>query len=391
MTINAVDFAQDLIRCQSVTPVEGGALDTLQSALEGLGFVCTRIPFSEEGTLDVDNLYARLGTEAPNLCFAGHTDVVPVGSIEGWSHDPFAADIVDGILYGRGAVDMKGSIASFVSAVSRYIADQGSDGIRGSISFLITGDEEGPAINGTVKMLTWLEEQGEQLDYCLVGEPTNPKVLGEMVKIGRRGSLNTKLVVKGQQGHVAYPHLSLNPLPYLIKILDQLTQHDIDEGNDYFQPSNLEVVTIDVGNSASNVIPYSGEARFNIRFNSEQTIDGLKNWIRSTCDTVIKDTDIEIDLEMRASGDSFITPPGWFSDIIASSIEKVTGQETTLSTTGGTSDARFIKNYCPVAEFGLISQTMHQVDECVAVKDIEDLADIYLNIVTDFFNQYQSE
>jgi len=376
-----VELTQNLIRCPSITPVDAGALDVLQSALTELGFVCQRLPFTEEGTPDVDNLYARLGTDAPNFCFAGHTDVVPVGAATDWSSDPFAAQIKDGMLYGRGAADMKGAIASFVSAVSEFVQN---GEFKGSISFLITGDEEGPAINGTIKMLQWLEENGEKLDYCLVGEPTNPTTLGEMAKIGRRGSLNSHLVVKGTQGHVAYPHLSDNPIPRMVKILDQLISKDLDEGNDHFQPSNLEIVTVDVGNLASNVIPAQAEARFNIRFNNEQSIDGLKDWIRSVCDSVGG----EYDLEMRASGDAFLTPPGVLSDLLTSAIEKITGRKPDLSTTGGTSDARFIKNYCPVSEFGLVSQTMHQVDERVKVDDIVLLKDIYLEILKQFFAEH---
>nr|WP_219846178.1 succinyl-diaminopimelate desuccinylase [Emcibacter nanhaiensis] len=376
--VNPVEFTRDLIRCPSVTPADAGALDVLEQKLTALGFTCTRLPFSEPGTPDVDNLYARLGTDAPNFCFAGHTDVVPVGAAADWSVDPFAGEVNDGWLTGRGAADMKGAIAAFVAAVSRLL-DDGE--VKGSISFLITGDEEGPAINGTIKMLQWLEDNGEKLDYCLVGEPTNPTTLGEMAKIGRRGSLNTRLVVKGTQGHVAYPHLADNPIPRLIEILHRLTGKKLDDGNDHFQPSNLEVVTIDVGNEASNVIPAEAEARFNIRFNNEQSIDGLKDWIRSVCDAVGG----EVELEMKASGDAFLTPPGVLSDLITGAVEKVTGIRPELSTTGGTSDARFIKDYCPVSEFGLVSQTMHKVDERVRVEDIEQLADIYTEILNRFF------
>jgi succinyl-diaminopimelate desuccinylase len=376
--VNPVEFTRDLIRCPSVTPADAGALDVLEHKLTALGFTCTRLPFSEPGTPDVDNLYARLGTEAPNFCFAGHTDVVPVGAAADWSVDPFAGEVKDGWLTGRGAADMKGAIAAFVAAVSRLLAD---GEVKGSLSFLITGDEEGPAINGTIKMLQWLEEQGEKLDYCLVGEPTNPTRLGEMAKIGRRGSLNTRLVVKGTQGHVAYPHLADNPIPRLIEILHRLTSKKLDDGNDHFQPSNLEVVTIDVGNEASNVIPAEAEARFNIRFNNEQSIDGLKYWIRSVCEEVGG----EVELDMKASGDAFLTPPGVLSDLITGAVEKVTGVKPELSTTGGTSDARFIKDYCPVSEFGLVSQTMHKVDERVRVEDIEQLADIYTEILNRFF------
>nr|WP_210413917.1 succinyl-diaminopimelate desuccinylase [Luteithermobacter gelatinilyticus] len=378
--INPVEFTQALIRCPSVTPEDAGALDVLETALKGLGFVCHRLRFSDDGTPDVDNLYARLGQDGPNFCFAGHTDVVPVGARDAWSVEPFEAHIKDGWLMGRGAADMKGAIAAFVAATSRFLARR-PQGFKGSISFLITGDEEGPAINGTVKMLKWLEERGEKLDYCLVGEPTNPSTLGEMAKIGRRGSLNARLVVKGTQGHVAYPHLADNPIPRLIRILDRLVSRELDQGNAHFQPSNLEVVSIDVGNEASNVIPAEATARFNIRFNNEQTIDGLKDWIRSVCD----DVGGEYELEMKASGDAFLTPPGVLSDLITQAVKEVTGREPELSTTGGTSDARFIKDYCPVSEFGLVSQTMHKIDERVRVEDIEQLTDIYAAILERFF------
>jgi len=379
MTVDPLKLAQDLIRCPSVTPKDAGALDALQAALEELGFVCHRLPFSEAGTDDVDNLYARLGAAAPNFCFAGHTDVVPAGPVDQWRSDPFAATVKDGVLYGRGASDMKGAIAAFVAAVSQFIADR--EGFDGSISLLITGDEEGPAINGTVKMLDWLEARGEKLDYCLVGEPTNPGKVGDMAKIGRRGSLNGRLVVRGVQGHVAYPHLADNPIPRLIRMLDGLIARKLDDGNAHFQPSNLEIVSIDVGNAASNVIPAEAEARFNIRFNNEQTDAGLQAWARSVCDSVGGD----YNLEMKASGDAFLTPPGPLSRLISDAVKAVTGQTVELSTTGGTSDARFIKNHCPVSEFGLVSKTMHKVDESVRLEDLEQLTRIYREILTGFF------
>ncbi|MBL4801670.1 MAG: succinyl-diaminopimelate desuccinylase [Emcibacter sp.] len=379
MSLNALKIAQDLIRCPSVTPADAGALDVLQSVLENMGFVCHRLPFSQDGTETIDNLYARLGTNAPNFCFAGHTDVVPVGNRDHWQNDPFAGTVKDGVLFGRGASDMKGAIAAFVAAVSEFV-DQ-KDNFDGSISFLITGDEEGPAVNGTVKMLDWLKEQGETLDYCLVGEPTNPGQIGDMAKIGRRGSLNTKLTVKGTQGHVAYPHLADNPIPRLVKMLEGLLSHKLDEGNAHFQPSNLEIVSIDVGNSASNVTPAEAEARFNIRFNNEQTDAGLQDWIKSVCAGVGGD----YDLQMKASGDAFLTPPGVLSTLISDAVKKITGQTVELSTTGGTSDARFIKDHCPVSEFGLVNKTMHMVDECVLLDDLEKLTHIYREILTAFF------
>ena len=379
MGLDAVKIAQDLIRCPSVTPTDAGALDVLQGLLEDLGFVCHRLPFSQEGTATIDNLYARLGTAAPNFCFAGHTDVVPVGKADQWQNDPFVGTIKDGVLYGCGATDMKGAIAAFVAAVSEFTDEKNK--FTGSISFLITGDEEGPAINGTIKMLDWLREKGETLDYCLVGEPTNPNNIGDMAKIGRRGSLNTTLTVKGTQGHVAYPHLADNPIPRLVRMLDGLLAHRLDEGNAHFQPSNLEIVSIDVGNEASNVIPAEAVARFNIRFNNDQTDQGLQDWIKSVCEAV-GGTYV---LEMKASGDAFLTPPGVLSTLIADAVQKITGQTVELSTTGGTSDARFIKDHCPVSEFGLVNKTMHMVDECVRLDDLAQLTRIYREILMAFF------
>ncbi len=379
--LDVARLAQELIRCPSVTPDDAGALDILQAALEGLGFTCHRLPFSEAGTATIDNLYARLGTSAPNFCFAGHTDVVPAGQAGHWQDGPFDGIIRDGVLYGRGAVDMKGAIAAFVAAVSGFIEHNTDFG--GSISFLITGDEEGPAVNGTVKMLDWLAENGENLDYCLVGEPTNPGKIGDMAKIGRRGSLNAKLTVRGTAGHVAYPHLADNPIPRLVKILDVLMSRKLDDGNEYFQPSNLEIVSVDVGNEASNVIPPQAVAIINIRFNNQQTDAGLQEWIRSVCDSVGG----EFDLEMKASGDAFLTPPGRLSALIGDAVKTVTGRTVELSTSGGTSDARFIKDHCPVSEFGLVNKTMHKPDECVSLDDLDQLTKIYREILTAFFRE----
>ncbi|MCF6216416.1 MAG: succinyl-diaminopimelate desuccinylase [Emcibacter sp.] len=379
MTIDPVKLTQDLIRCPSVTPQDAGALDVLQAALEPLGFICQRLPFSEEGEATIDNLYARLGTAVPNFCFAGHTDVVPAGQASHWQYDPFEGRIQDGVLYGRGASDMKGAIAAFASAASDFLENK--DDFGGSISFLITGDEEGPAVNGTIKMLDWLDKNGEKLDYCLVGEPTNPAQIGDMAKIGRRGSLNGKLTVKGTQGHVAYPHLADNPIPRLVKMLAGLLARKFEDGNDHFQATNLEIVSVDVGNSASNVIPAQAEARFNIRFNNQQTDAGLQGWITSVCD----DIGGAYDLEMKASGDAFLTPPGTLSTLISDAVKKVTGRNVELSTSGGTSDARFIKNHCPVSEFGLVNKTMHKVDECVPLDELAQLTKIYYEILTAFF------
>lgn len=388
-TLDPLDLAQRLIRCPSVTPAEGGALDLLQAELEALGFVCHRLVFSEAGTPDVDNLYARLGSEQPNFCFAGHTDVVPVGNTADWSVDPFAAEVRGADLVGRGASDMKGAIACMVAAISDYLAENGRP--AGSISLLITGDEEGPSINGTRKMLGWLAERGERLDACLVGEPTNPEALGDMVKIGRRGSLTAQLTVEGVQGHTAYPHLADNPVHHLVRLLQAVTAEPLDSGSDHFQPSTLQISTVDVGNPATNVIPAKATAAFNIRFNDLHSGASLEAWLRETFDGVMAEaaktegSRATYDLRIRVSGESFLTPPGPLSDLLQVAVEAATGQRPQLSTTGGTSDARFIKDVCPVAEFGLVGKTMHQVDERVAVSDLVALTKVYRRVLRDFF------
>ncbi len=380
--IDPVELTQALIRCASVTPTDAGALGVLEDALTPLGFVCHRLPFSQDGTPDVDNLYARLGTSGPNLCFAGHTDVVPVGDEAAWTHPPFGAEIHDGVLYGRGAVDMKTGIAAFVAATSRFLSEQG-DAFSGSLSFLITGDEEGPAINGTVKVLDWMVANGEVMDACIVGEPTNTDTLGETIKIGRRGSLNGYITQHGAQGHVAYPQHADNPLPKLVKLLHALTTKPLDPGTEHFQPSNLEVTSIDTGNVATNVIPSSGRAVFNVRFNDTYTPDTLKKWLH---DTLAAAGD-GYDLDIQVSGESFLTPPGVLSDVMSQAVTKVTGRTPELSTSGGTSDARFIKDHCAVAEFGLMNETAHKVDECAQVDDIRALADIYLDMICGYFTK----
>lgn len=382
MTLDPVEFTADLIRCPSITPSEGGALDLLQHTLEGLGFKCYRLPFSDVDTPDVDNLYARYGKATPNFCFAGHTDVVPTGPVEEWSANPFHAEVKDDVIIGRGAADMKGAIAAFVSAAQRFI-DAGA--FDGSISFLITGDEEGPAINGTRKMLDWLDENQEKLDICVVGEPTNPMELGEMAKIGRRGSMNMILNVRGTQGHVAYPHLANNAAHRLVAMLDALISEPLDDGNAHFQASSLQITSIDIGNPTENVIPGEAEARFNIRFNDIHTSESLATWVRNKLDGAANGTDY--DLKVRVSGESFVFPPGELSKLISDACEKVVGRRPELSTTGGTSDARFIKNHCPVAEFGLISQTMHKVDERTRIDDIQNLSEIYLAMLEAYFRR----
>lgn len=375
---DSLELARALIRRPSVTPRDEGALDVLQDALQHLGFTCERMYFSADDAASVDNLYARLGTEAPNFCFAGHTDVVPVG--EGWTVDPFGAPVIDGQLYGRGASDMKGAIAAFVAGVSRFLKDHGKP--KGSISLLITGDEEGDAINGTVKMLERLKGRGEKLDVCIVGEPTNPKKLGEMIKIGRRGSLTAKLTAYGTQGHSAYPHLADNPIPRLMKMLAAITEKPLDEGSAHFQASTLAITTIDVGNAATNVIPATARAGFNIRFNDLHSGASLIAWLRKTFDEVAPG---QYELAARISGESFLTPPGALSNLVSGAIKDVLGITPELSTTGGTSDARFIKDACPVCEFGMVGQTMHKADERCAVSDLESLTAIYARILARYF------
>lgn len=379
-SVDPVELAVELIRCESVTPRDGGALAVLGSILERFGLTCHRLPFQAPGTELVDNLYARIGTEAPNFCFAGHTDVVPEGERADWVVDPFAAEIVNNDLIGRGATDMKGAIAAFVAALAEFLNEH--DGtLPGSISLLITGDEEGPAINGTRKVLEWMSARGETLDDCLVGEPTNPNDLGEMIKIGRRGSVSAWLTVNGTQGHVAYPHLADNPIGRLIEMLQAITAEPLDDGAEHFQPSNLEITSIDVGNPATNVIPARAKAAINIRFNPKHTSDSLITWLRSKFDTVGGD----YGLETHVTGEAFLTPPGAFSELLSAAVRDTLGREPTLSTTGGTSDARFIKDYCPVAEFGLISQTMHKVDERAAVADIGALTRVYKAVLDRYF------
>lgn len=378
--IDPIELSCALIRRPSVTPADAGALDVLQEALEALGFVCERLKFSAPGTPDVDNLYARFGTAYRNFCFAGHTDVVPVGDEAAWSSDPFEPRSEGDLLFGRGAADMKCAIAAFVAAADRVIRAH-SNGLPGSISLLITGDEEGPAINGTRKMLGWLAENDEKLDHCLVGEPTNPEQLGDMVKIGRRGSLTAELVVPGVQGHVAYPHLADNPIPRLVDMLRRLTARALDEGTDHFQRSNLEVTTIDVGNTASNVIPGEARATVNIRFNDIHTSQELIEWITAECEAVGG----EVALEFIVTGEAFLTPPGELSALLADAVEQVLGRKPELSTSGGTSDARFIKDYCPVVEFGLVGQSMHKVDEHASISDVAALTEIYARVLERYF------
>ncbi|WP_454815713.1 succinyl-diaminopimelate desuccinylase [Labrys neptuniae] len=377
-----VALTQALIRCPSVTPAEGGALTLLADVLQANGFTTHLVPFSDEDTPDVLNLYARIGPpDKPALMFAGHTDVVPPGDEARWHHQPFSGDIVNGQLYGRGAVDMKGGVAASVAASLRHL-DINPDA---PIAFLITGDEEGPAINGTVKLLDWAVAKGDRIGHCILGEPTNPDALGDMVKIGRRGSLSGIITVHGKQGHVAYPHLAMNPVPQMVRLLAALTQSELDHGSDHFDASNLEVVSVDVGNPAFNVIPADARATFNIRFNDRWTRQSLEEWVRAKLDGAAGN-EVAYDLVFeRSASESFFTPPGAFVDAIVTSIEAETGRRPVLSTSGGTSDARFIKNVCPVVEFGLVGKTMHQIDERVDILDLESLTRIYQRILGQYF------
>lgn len=379
-----VALAQALIRCESVTPDEAGALTLLQNVLEPAGFTCHRLVFSEPGTPDVDNLYARLGTGRPHLSFAGHTDVVPVGNEAAWTVPPFAGEVRDGILYGRGAVDMKGCVAAFVAAALKYIHHY--NGLpRGSLSFIITGDEEGPSINGTMKILDWLKARDEVVDACLVGEPSNPKALGDEIRIGRRGSLTIDLVVHGKQGHSAYPQLADNPVPKLARIIDRLSTTKLDDGTENFQPSNLQVTVISVPNTATNVIPGRAVARANIRYNDFWTRPRIEDWVRETVAAAAAEVGAKYDLEFSGTGDVFLTKPGPLVSTLKDAVKSVTGRTPALTTGGGTSDARFIKDICPVVEFGLVNATIHQVDEHTSLSDLETLTTIYERFIANYF------
>ena len=383
--IDPVELTAELIRRPSVTPKDEGALDIVAGRLERLGFTCHRLVFDDpapngDAAAPIVNLYARYGSGRPNLCFAGHTDVVPTGPTDAWSFEPFAAALRQGELCGRGAVDMKGAIAAFVAAAERFLAVRG-DSFTGSISLLITGDEEAAAINGTKKVLEWLRRRGEVLDACVVGEPTSAEALGDMIKIGRRGSMTGRLVVEGVQGHVAYPHLVDNAAHRLVALLQALTSAPLDDGTEHFQPSSLQVTTIDIGNPATNIAPGVARATFNIRFNDRWTSDTLKSWVEAKLAAVGG----KVTLSWEVSGESFLVPPGPVSECLAAAIGAVTGRRPELSTTGGTSDARFIHSYCPVAEFGLVGLTMHKTDERVEIADLARLAAIYEAFLGRFF------
>lgn len=375
--IDPVELTRDLIRKPSVTPADEGAMDMLERVLTGLGFHCRRMKFE-----NIENLYARRGTASPNLCFAGHTDVVPTGSAEAWSSGPFEAEIRDGVLYGRGAVDMKGGIAAWVAAVSRVLAEAE---VPGSLSLLITGDEEGPALHGTKRVVETLMAEGEVIDACVVGEPSSQQALGDMIKIGRRGSLNSWITVHGKQGHVAYPDRAANPAPVMARLMARLADHRLDEGYEAFQPSNLEITTIDIGNPATNIIPAEAKARLNIRFNPNHTGDALIAWLNAMAGEAQAASGLRIELEHLCSGDAFLTEPGAFITGVQDAVEAAVGRRPEASTTGGTSDARFIRAMCPVLELGLVGQTMHQIDERAPVAEIEALAEVYGAVIRTFF------
>jgi succinyl-diaminopimelate desuccinylase len=381
---DAVSITRDLVRCPSVTPADAGALGVLENILKSAGFEVHRVTFSEPGTADIDNLYARIGERAPHLSFAGHTDVVPAGDEAAWSHGAFSGDIKDGFLYGRGAVDMKGGIACSVAAVLEYLAHHGGKP-KGSISFLITGDEEAISVNGTVKLLQWVAARGETFDHCVLGEPSNVETLGDCIKVGRRGSLSGTLYVDGVQGHVAYPHRAANPVPDIAGLVVALSQEPLDHGSAQFQASNLEFTSIDVGNTASNVIPAQARAKFNIRFNDLHTQDSLRALIEQRMTKAAGNRIRARIVWEYCNANVFVTKPGAFTDLAVAAIEEVAGRKPELSTSGGTSDARFISSYCPVIEFGLVGQTMHQVDERTPVSDLERLTKIYRGILDRYF------
>jgi succinyl-diaminopimelate desuccinylase len=385
MAADPVTIARALLRCPSVTPADAGALGVIENALKVAGFEVHRVTFAEPGTAPVENLYARVGTSAPHLVFAGHTDVVPPGDETKWAHPPFRGDVVNDTLHGRGAVDMKGGIACAIAAALDYLAaHRGSH--KGSISFLITGDEEGVAVNGTAKLLRWAAERGEKFDHCILGEPSNVAVIGDAVKIGRRGSLNGTLIVTGKQGHVAYPERADNPVRGLVALMSALMAEPLDRGSENFAPSNLEFTSIDVGNTVVNLIPGEARARFNVRYNECHGQAAIKTLIEKRAQAAAADR-VRFDIEWQPSNaEVFLMKSGPFMDLAVEAIAEVTGRRPGLSTAGGTSDARFIKEYCPVLEFGLVGQTMHQVDEHVPVADLVTLTAVYRRILERYFS-----
>lgn len=377
--IDPIQLTADLIRCPSVTPEEGGALQLLDELLTQAGFACTRV---DRG--GIANLFARWGDRghARTFGFNGHTDVVPLGDEAAWTMPPFGAEIKEGVMYGRGATDMKSGVAAFAAAAIDFVTDTPPDG---AVILTITGDEEGDAIDGTTALLDHMEARGEAMDVCLVGEPTCPNTMGEMIKIGRRGSMTAWITVTGKQGHSAYPHRANNPLNAMARLMDRLASHELDQGTEHFDASTLAVVTIDTGNPATNVIPAQSSATVNIRFNDSHSGASLSAWLQEEVDRVTTEFGVAVDMTIKISGESFITPPGALSDLVAAAVEAETGLAPELSTTGGTSDARFVKHHCPVVEFGLVGKTMHQVDECVPIAQITQLKSIYTRILKDYF------
>ena len=377
--LDPVDLTAKLVRCASVTPVNDGALEVLEEVLGAAGFDCTRV---DRG--GICNLFARWGNKGNTKSFGfnGHTDVVPIGDEADWSMPPFGAEIKDGIMYGRGTTDMKSGVAAFVAAAVDFVKDTPPDG---SIVLAITGDEEGDALDGTTALLDFMAENGERMDVCLVGEPTCPETMGDMIKIGRRGSMNAHFKVTGKQGHAAYPHRANNPLPAMMRLMDRLASHELDQGSDHFDPSTLAVVTVDTGNKATNVIPAQCRGAVNIRFNDHHSGASLSDWLRGEADKIAEEFGLQVEVEIKISGESFITPPGALSDLVSGAVEAETGVKPELSTTGGTSDARFVKAHCPVVEFGLVGQSMHQVDEHVRVEHIEQLKSIYTRVLRNYF------
>lgn len=381
---DCLPLLQELVRCPSVTPAEAGTLTVLENYLSDAGFVCQRLIFKQEGTPDVENLFARIGSKGPHLCFAGHTDVVPPGHDGDWQEPPFAAKIVGDILYGRGTTDMKGSVAAFAAAAADYVRTHGKP--QGSISFLITCDEEGPAINGTVKVLEWMKDNGHVPDHCLVGEPSCVDKLGDTMKIGRRGSLSFEVTVEGTQGHVAYPNKTDNPIPKLARFVDRISTTPIDHGNEHFDPSSLAVTSFDVGNPAGNVVPRRATAKFNIRYSTEHNFESLRAWVEQQRAAVEQEVGGKWLVTSSEGAEAFITEPGAFVGLVQDAVAQETGIVPKLSTSGGTSDARFVKNYCPVLEFGPTNATIHQVDERISITELRHTQAIYSRIIEAYFS-----
>ena len=389
LNFNPVALTQALVKCPSITPKDEGALDIVQDHLESIGFSCTRLPFTDKNSYDVDNLFATIGSQGKHLAFAGHTDVVPPGNIDSWKYPPFSATIDGDKLYGRGSEDMKSNIACFMSATEEFISKNGNN-FNGKLSFVITGDEESDAINGTPKIMEWTKQNKINFDHCVVGEPTSNKTIGDKIKIGRRGSINFYLKAQGIQGHTANGHRAENPIHYLVKLINNLISEPLDQGNQFFLPTAIQVPTIDVGNTANNIIPEFAKATINIRFNDQHTAESLKNWLKKNIDLIFSGIDgANCTFRTEVNAKSFLNKPGYLSELMSKSISEITGKNSApeLATDGGTSDARFIKNYCEVAELGIRNQTLHKIDEFVYLSDIKELHKIYLRIIENYFNK----